>query len=102
MSSVIGKLDGIVRNTQRILEMCRSLRRENDSLKLESQSLSVALETSQARNRQLEEKIKALTVARTLDMAEPADSAINEKTLDTKRKIDDFVWEIDRCIELLK
>jgi len=106
MSSVIGKLNGIVQNTQRLLDMCRSLQAENDSLKLETQSLKVALETSQAQVRQLEEKTKALTVARTLDVSAPADGAIdgmiNEKKLDTTRKIDDFVREIARCIELLK
>lgn len=106
MSSVIGKLNGIVQNTQRLLDMCRGLQAENDTLKLETQSLKVALETSQARVRQLEEKTKALTVARTLDVSAPTDGAIdgmiNEKKLDTKRKIDDFVREIDRCIELLK
>lgn len=102
MSSLIGKLNGIVQHTERLLEVCRTLREENDALRLEGQALRVALETSQDKNRELEEKVKALTVARTLDVVEPDSAIINEKALDTKRKINDFVREIDRCIELLR
>lgn len=102
MSSVAGKLNGIVRNTGRVLELCTKLQQENDGLKLENQSLNVALETSLEKNKQLEERLKALTVARTLELTDQENETINEKTLDTKRKINDFVREIDRCIELLR
>ena len=71
-------------------------------LKLEVQSLKVAVETGTDKNKQLEEKVKALAVARSIDEAEVDEAGINEKILDTKQKIDDFVREIDRCIGLLK
>lgn len=102
MSSVAGKLNGIVRNTSRVLELCAKLQQENDDLKLETQSLNVALDASLEKNKQLEERLKALTVARTLEQSDQDNETINEKTLDTKRKINDFVREIDRCIELLR
>ena len=106
MSSVTGKLNGIIHNTQRILEQYSFLKKENDTLRLENQSLSAALDASLARTQQLEEKVKALAVARSLESSEQAtdtaDETINEKILDTKRKINDFVREIDRCIELLR
>jgi hypothetical protein len=106
MSSTAGKLKNIMHNTQRVLEQYQFIKVENDRLKLENQSLTVALEASIAKTQQLEEKLKALTVARTLESKEPAramsDETINEKILDTKRKINDFVREIDRCIELLR
>lgn len=105
MSSVAVKLGGIVRNTQKVLDLCVTLKRENDDLNLENQSLMAALEASQVKSQQLEEKLKALAVARTLehtDTGNQEDETINEKIVDTKRKINDFVREIDRCIELLR
>jgi hypothetical protein len=50
----------------------------------------------------LEEKLKAVAVAKSLEDANIDKEAINEKILDTKQKINDFVREIDRCINLLK
>ncbi|MNE45490.1 hypothetical protein D3C80_1397750 [compost metagenome] len=81
--------------------MCEVLQEENDLLKLEVQSLKVAFDASNDKSKQLEEKVKALAVARTLD-SETDKEAINEKILDTKQKINDFVREIDKCISLLK
>lgn len=105
MSSVAVKLGGIVQNTKRVLELCVELKGENDRLNLDNQSLSAAMEALQQKNHQLEERVKALAVARTLEQQEVLDvedETINEKILDTKRKINDFVREIDRCIELLR
>lgn len=81
------------------------LKGENDRLNLDNQSLSAAMEALQQKNHQLEERVKALAVARTLEQQEVLDvedETINEKILDTKRKINDFVQEIEKCIELLR
>ncbi|HZH54532.1 MAG TPA: hypothetical protein VFD72_02680 [Sphingobacteriaceae bacterium] len=105
MSSVATKLGGIVQNTKKVLERCAELKGENDRLHLDNQSLRAALEASQQKNHQLEERVKALAVARSLEQQEvldEEDETINQKILDTKRKINDFVREIDRCIELLR
>lgn len=106
MPSVANKLTGIVSNTRKVLELCTSLQSENDTLKLEMQALQVALETSLTMNKQFEAQLKALVVVKTLDGTEMqengTDLTINEKILDTKRKINDFVQEIDKCIELLR
>lgn len=85
-----------------MLDLCETLQAENDMLKLEVQSLKVAVETGVEKNKQLEEKVKALAVARSLDETTVSEVGINEKILDTKQKIDDFVREIDKCIGLLK
>src|SRR5690606_19519620 len=78
------------------------LQEENDLLKLEVQSLQVAFQTSSDKVQQLEEKLKALAVAKSLEESEVDREAINEKILDTKQKINDFVREIDRCIGIWK
>lgn len=102
MASLSAQMDVIVEKTKNIIQLCEALQEENDLLKLELQSVQVAFETSSDKVGQLEEKVKALAVAKSLEVADVDKEAINEKILDTKQKINDFVREIDRCINLLK
>lgn len=102
MSSVSAQLTNVVNNTHKLLKLCVSLREENDLLKSELHALKENIEASTSANKQLEERLKALTVAKSLEVAAGDKEVINEKILDTKQKINDFVREIDKCIELLK
>ena len=102
MASLSAQMDVIVEKTKNLIQLCEALQEENDLLKLELQSVQVAFETSSDKVGQLEEKVKALAVAKSLEVADVDKEAINEKILDTKQKINDFVREIDKCIELLK
>ncbi|UIR54571.1 hypothetical protein LZQ00_09825 [Sphingobacterium sp. SRCM116780] len=102
MATLSSQMNIIVEKTKNLIQMCEVLQEENDLLKLEVQSLQVAFNTSSDKNKQLEEQMKAMAVARTLDNSEADKDAINEKILDTKQKINDFVREIDKCISLLK
>jgi hypothetical protein len=101
MATLSSQMNLIVEKTKNLIQLCEVLQEENDLLKLEVQSLKVAFDASSDKSKQLEEKVKALAVARTLD-SETDKEAINEKILDTKQKINDFVREIDKCISLLK
>ncbi|WP_286779121.1 MULTISPECIES: hypothetical protein [Sphingobacterium] len=101
MATLSSQMNLIVEKTKNLIQLCEVLQEENDLLKLEVQSLKVAFDASNDKSKQLEEKVKALAVARTLD-SETDNEAINEKILDTKQKINDFVREIDKCISLLK
>ncbi|APU96834.1 MULTISPECIES: hypothetical protein [Sphingobacterium] len=101
MATLSSQMNLIVEKTKNLIQLCEVLQEENDLLKLEVQSLKVAFDASNDKSKQLEEKVKALAVARTLD-SETDKEAINEKILDTKQKINDFVREIDKCISLLK
>jgi regulator of replication initiation timing len=89
------QLSKIVDRTERLIALCAALQEENDLLKLESEALSVALETSKNKTKELEEKLRALKMAKSF-------SETNEKSLDIKQKINEFVQEIDKCIVLLK
>ena len=95
MSRVADQLTQVLDKTARLIELCAVLQEENDSLKLENESLKVAVETSKKLNQDLEERVKALKLARSLE-------GDNEKTLDIKQKISEFVTEIDKCMVLLK
>jgi len=89
------QLTNITDKAKRLIELCSALQEENDLLKLENQSLLVALDTSKSKNAEMNEKLNALKLAKSF-------SETNEKSLDIKQKINDFVQEIDKCIVLLK
>ncbi len=95
MSVIAQKLDQVLDRTQKLVELAKALQEHNDLLSLENQSLKVALNTSEDKRKDLEEKLRVLKLARSLE-------GTNEKTLDIKQKINEFVREIDRCIVLLK
>jgi len=100
--SLSQQLDIIIDRTERLIELCAVLQEENDLLKLENQSLKVAVDTSKAKTTDLEEKLRALKLARSLEALPAVGTGGEEKTLDIKQKINDFVREIDKCIVLLK
>ncbi len=100
--AITSQLDSILDRTQRLIELCTALQEENDLLKLENQSLKVGFDASRKKNSELEEKMKALKLARSLEGVSLSKFGSDEKSLDIKQKINDFVREIDRCIILLK
>jgi regulator of replication initiation timing len=95
MASVAEQLNNVVEKTERLIELYSALQEENDLLKLENETLSSALKNSKDKSLDLEEKLRILKMAKSF-------SETNEKTLDIKQKINEFVQEIDKCIVLLK
>jgi regulator of replication initiation timing len=95
MTSVADQLDKVIQKTARIIELCNALQEENDLLKLENQSLKVALDTFKGKHGELEEKLRVTKLAKSIE-------GTSEKSLDIKQKINDFVREIDKSIALLK
>ena len=93
--SLAGQLNQIIEQTERLVQLCDTLQEENDWLKLENQSLKAAVDAGKGKVTELEEKLRVIKLARSLEGS-------NEKTLDIKQKINEFVREIDKCIVLLK
>lgn len=96
------QLSKVVDKTTRLIDLCDALQEENDLFKLENESLKVALDTTKTKITEFEEKLKVLKLARSLEGIPGGEIGINEKTLDIKQKINEFVREIDKCIVLLK
>ena len=95
MASVADQLDKVLQKTAQVIELCNALQEENDLLKLENQSLKVALDTAKGKNVELDEKLRVTKLAKSIE-------GTSEKSLDIKQKINDFVREIDKSIALLK
>ena len=102
MGQVADQLHKVVEKTTRLIDLCAALHEENDLLKLENQSLKVAVDAGKEKKIELEEKLRILQMARSLEGLSPAQIGTNEKSLDIKQKISEFVREIDKCIVLLK
>jgi hypothetical protein len=100
--SLAGQLSSVLDKTQRLVELCEVLHEENELLKKENKALQQTVDAGKAKAVDLEEKLKALKLARSLEGIPVAQIASDEKTLDIKQKISDFVREIDKCIVLLK
>ena len=100
--SLAGQLTNVLDRTQRLLELCEVLQEENNLLKQENKALEATLENNKTKISDLEEKLKALKLARSLEGIPVTQISSDEKTLDIKQKISDFVREIDKCIVLLK
>jgi regulator of replication initiation timing len=95
MSQVSEQLNKVIERTERLIELCAVLQEENDLLKLENETLNSALNASKNKTKELEEKLRVLKLAKSF-------SETNEKSVDIKQKINEFVQEIDKCIVLLK
>jgi len=100
--TVADQLSKVIDKTGRLIELCAALQEENDLLKQENISLKQAVDSRNLMKTELEEKLRVLTLARSLEGIPSADLGLNEKTLDIKQKITEFVREIDKCIVLLK
>ncbi|WP_069658161.1 hypothetical protein [Arcticibacter eurypsychrophilus] len=100
--SLAGQLNSVLDRTHRLIELCEALQEENDLLKLENQSLQSAVETGKKKAVEMDEKMNVLKLARSLEGITAKKLDPNEKTLDIKQKISEFVREIDKCIVLLK
>ncbi|WP_214071492.1 hypothetical protein [Mucilaginibacter sp. dw_454] len=93
--STASQLNTVIEKTQRLIELCAALQEENDLLKLENDTLVAALNASKNKTKELDEKMRAVKLAKSF-------SETNEKSVDIKQKINEFVQEIDKCIVLLK
>jgi regulator of replication initiation timing len=93
--STANQLNNVLDKTQRLIELCSALQEENDLLKLENDTLTSALNASKNKTKELDEKMRAVKLAKSF-------SETNEKSVDIKQKINEFVQEIDKCIVLLK
>ena len=95
MSSVSVQLNTVLHKTARLIELCNALQEENDLLKLENESVKVALGAAKNKTQDLEEKLRVLKLAKSIE-------GTSEKSLDIKQKINEFVREIDKCVVLPK
>lgn len=102
MVSLSAQMNIIIEKSKLLIQMCDALKEENNILRDELNSAKEIIGKNSDIILELEEKVKALAVAKSLENTNIDKTAVDKKILDTKQKIDDFVREIDRCINFLK
>jgi len=76
------------------MEYCDALKEQNELLLGDNEQLRKRFSELSAELKDLEEKHRILKLAKSV-------AVTDEKTLDIKTKINDFVREIDKCISVL-
>ncbi len=94
MNNLSDTLDGLLVKTERLIKSNESLRDENNRLFSINKQMKESLEEQVKELEGLEEKYRVINLAKSF-------SGDNEKSLDAKQKINEFVREIDKCIALL-
>ncbi len=94
MSNLPQIIDSVEQKVEKLIAYCDALKKDNTALQEHNQTLQVALNEQENILKELEEKMRILKLAKSF-------SGENEKTVDIKEKINEFVNEIDRCINLL-
>ena len=93
------KIDEIYFNVRKLLERHNELEEENDELQEQNRELQQKVESEQARIAELERQVKMLKLAKQIGSE---DGQENENKTELKRKINEYIREIDGCIAVLK
>lgn len=96
MSSYASRLVVIQQQVEQLLE--ENARLKNDKIDLNSVNLALSkeLETKKSEVEDLTQKLQTLKLAKSISGDEKP-----QETTELKRKINDYIKEIDRCIALL-
>lgn len=87
--------------TEKVLEKFSALQAEKSRLLKEKELLEQRLQEEININEDLNNKIKMLKLAKTISADESKDEAGKEKVTELKRKINEYIKEVDKCIALL-
>lgn len=94
MAEIASQLASLEKKIGKLMAYCDSLEAERTQLKEECEAMQATLKKQQVSLKEQEERIRVLKLARSV-------SVNSEKTIDIKQKINEFVREIDKCINLL-
>ncbi|HYH55989.1 MAG TPA: hypothetical protein VD772_05220 [Anseongella sp.] len=94
MAEIVPQLASLERKIGKLIEYCDALEAEKRSLEEQNGSMQLIVARQQAELKEQEERIRVLKLARSV-------SDSSEKAIDIKQKINEFVREIDKCINLL-
>ena len=92
--SIHNSITSIEERIERLMKLCEVYKRKIVDLEQENNRLKEGFENELKRSKNIEEKQHLSRLVENISLT-------NENKLDTKRKITDFVQEIEKCIEIL-
>ena len=98
MQKLIAKTDILIEKARKLAEQNVKLKSVNGQLELEIKELRMALDTEGRKNSDLNNKIKIIKLAQNISSDTPDE---NQEVTELKRKINEYIKEIDNCIAML-
>ena len=98
MQKLIAKTDVLIDKARKLTEQTVKLRTANGQLEKEIKDLKLLLEAEERKNSELNNKIKIIKLAQNISSGKPDE---NQETTELKRKINEYIKEIDNCSAML-
>jgi hypothetical protein len=98
MQKLIAHTDVLIDKARKLAAENVKLRQVNAQLEQEIKGLKVLHEAESQKNSELNNKIKIIKLAQNISSANPVD---NQEVTELKRKINEYIREIDNCIAML-
>ena len=98
MQKLIAKTDILIDKARKLAEQNVKLRLLNTMLEHEIKELKLAVDSEGLKNSELNNKIKIIKLAQNISSDTPDE---NQEVTELKRKINEYIREIDNCIAML-
>ncbi len=98
MQKLIAQADILMDKARKLAEQNVKLRAVNTQLEQEVKDLKALLESEADKNGELNNKIKIIKLAQNISSVNPDE---NQEVAELKRKINEYIKEIDNCIAML-
>ena len=98
MQKLIAKTDTLIDKARKLSEQNAKLRTGNAQLEQEVKDLRAMLDSEARKSSELNNKIKIIKLAQNISSANPDE---NQEITELKRKINEYIKEIDNCIAML-
>ena len=98
MQKLIAKTDSLIEKARKLAGENVKLRQANGLLEQEVKELKLLLEGEARKNGELNNKIKIIKLAQNISSTNPDE---NQEVTELKRKINEYIREIDTCIAML-
>ena len=98
MEKLIAKTDILIDKARKVWEQNVKLKLNQSQLEQEIRDLKRQLEEEVRKNEELNNKIKIIKLAQNISSEAPGE---NQEATELKRKINEYIREIDNCIAML-
>ena len=98
MQKLIAKTDILIDKARKLAGENVKLKTANNQLEQEVKDLRLALDSEGRKNSELNNKIKIIKLAQNISSDTPDE---NQEVTELKRKINEYIKEIDNCIAML-
>ncbi|MDB5284860.1 MAG: hypothetical protein JWO06_3935 [Bacteroidota bacterium] len=98
MQKLLSKTNGVIEKARKLNALYMKLQGAHGELQGELKRMQLALEAEQLKNSELNNKIKIIKLAQNIG-SERTDE--NAEVLELKRKVNEYIREIDNCIAML-